>query len=256
MKRDLPIGILDSGIGGVGVLSRCLALLPRERFLYYGDNAHFPYGGKTAASVRDAVFRAVEAMGPLKGLVLACNTATSAAAVDLRAAYPMPVLGMEPALKPAVERGGRVAVLATALTLKEEKFKNLLAEFPNADIRLLPAPGLADLVEAGKYGGEEARAYLARLFSGLGPVDDIVLGCTHYGFVLPHIRAFYPAAAIFEGSGGTVRHLLRRLEETEALGTGGGLEIRCSGDPAFARRLPQFLDDISAIFAAESHRLL
>ncbi len=259
MKRDLPIAVFDSGVGGVGVLERCRDLLPLEDFIYYGDSANFPYGGKSTGVVKQAVLEVVEILAEkgIKALVIACNTATSAAISELRRTYDFPILGMEPALKPAVERGGRIAVIATELTLKEEKFRALLAENSQAQIVLFPAPGLADLVEAGHYADKEARLYLSRLFEGLGPIDAFVLGCTHYAFLLPYIREFYPHVAVFEGSDGTARYLRQRLETEDLLGKQGTgkVMVLSSGGPAFSRTFPKFLADISEIFAGESHKL-
>lgn len=259
MKRDLPVAVFDSGVGGLSVLVRCRMLMPRENYLYYADSAHFPYGSKPAAAVRIAALKAVAEMAErgIKGLVVACNTATSAAVRELRRLYSFPILGMEPALKPAAEFGGRIAVIATELTLKEEKFQKLFEQNGGSQVVLLPAPGLADLVEAGGYNKPEAEAYLRRLFAGVGPLDAIVLGCTHYAFLLPQLRIFYPDVEIFEGSGGTVRYLHQRLAEEGLLTESGSghIQVTASGGPAFTQKFPCFLQDISEIFAIEAHRL-
>ena len=148
------IGFFDSGIGGLSVLKEALKILPNENYIYYGDTENAPYGTKTKEEVKDLTFRAVEFLDKhkIKALVVACNTATSAAVRELREKYSFPIIGMEPAIKPAVEnnqkKGKRVLTLATPLTLKEEKFQSLISKFDVEHIvDMLPAPKLVEFAE-------------------------------------------------------------------------------------------------------------
>lgn len=255
-----PIGIFDSGVGGISVLSRAKLALPREDFIYYADTAHFPYGDNGPGIIREEVLRAANIMvnRGAKALVIACNTATSIAIKDLRAKYDLPILGMEPALKPAVERchNKRIAVMATSLTLREEKFRRLFDQCSvRGDIINLPAPGAADLVENGHYNDEIGQAFLEKLFEGLGPVDGIVLGCTHYLYLLPLIRKKYPQAEIIDGGEGTVRHLTNVLAE-EGLKNNEGcgrVEILSTDMAVFRPKFQRCLDDITTILQRDLH---
>ncbi|MGN1012156.1 MAG: glutamate racemase [Clostridia bacterium] len=259
MDKHLPIGIFDSGVGGLTVLGRAVELLPEENFIYYADTAHFPYGDKSHAEVREHVFSAVSEMAEkgVKALVVACNTATAAAINDLRARYDFPVFGIEPALKPAVEdeHSGTIAVIATRLTLREEKFQRLLERYrEKGEIINVPAAGLADLVEQGHYADDTGRAFLRRLFDGVTP-DTIVLGCTHYLFTEPLLREMFPDARIIDGGEGLVRNLLRVLEESGMKNSGGGkVEVMASGGD-FQPRFDAFFSDIRSILAGLPHKM-
>ena len=162
--------------------------MPGEDFLYYGDSRHAPYGDRPLQEVQALSADAAAwllARG-VKAIVIACNTATSAAAAFLRETYPdLPIIGTEPALKPAVERhpGGRVLVMATEMTLHEQKFRRLMEQFTDrAVVDPVPCPGLMEFVERGVFSGPQLKAYLkAHLQPHLtAPVDAVVLGCTHY----------------------------------------------------------------------------
>lgn len=243
--RSAPIGIFDSGMGGISVLREALSTLPHERFIYYGDTAHAPYGVKTPQEVRlcvQAVVDGLLAQG-IKALVIACNTATGVAAKDLRARLDIPVIGMEPALKPAslLRRGGDVLVMATPVTLTQPKFAQLMEAYGEGAIAL-PCPGLMEFVERGMLGGEALDAYLSRLFQPFQgrQIDSVVLGCTHYIFLRGAIaRHFTAETRILDGNAGTVRQLRRKLDETGMLLAGGegGVTLETSGDAATV--LPQ-----------------
>ena len=187
-KQDRPIAFFDSGLGGISVLRETVRLLPQENYLYYGDSLHAPYGVKSGQEIRALVDAAIRRLveGGAKALVIACNTATSAAIGMLREQYPdIPVIGTEPALKPAVEKypGGRILVMATPMTIKQEKFQALKRQYDaQAEIIALPCGGLMEFVERGMLRGPEVENYLFdRLEPDLKvPVDAIVLGCTHY----------------------------------------------------------------------------
>ena len=187
---------MDSGLGGLSVLREAIKLMPKEDFIYYGDSLHAPYGVKPQAEIRDLTFAVVEKlldMG-IKGLAVACNTATSAAVRLLRNTYPeLPIVGIEPAVKPAVteSHGGRILVMATPMTLKQEKFQNLLAKYrEQADIVPVQCDGLMEFVEHGDLDGQELDDYFAEKLSPVltDDTESIVLGCTHYPFLLPVFR--------------------------------------------------------------------
>lgn len=262
MNKNAPIGIFDSGVGGITVLGRAVEQMPQENFIYYADTAHFPYGDKTREEVKEYVFAAAEQIGKKspKMLVIACNTATAAAINDLRERFDFPVLGIEPALKPAVEKAdsGNIAVMATSLTLREEKFRRLFqryAEMGQGDIINLPAAGLADLVEEGHYNDDVGRNYLRELFHGVKP-DTIVLGCTHYLFMLPLIRELFPDAAVIDGGEGLARNILRTLERENMCADGekGSIEVMSSA-PAFLPRFDGYFQDIQSILKMLPHKI-
>ncbi|MEA5067560.1 MAG: glutamate racemase, partial [Christensenellaceae bacterium] len=150
---DRPIGVFDSGVGGVSVLRSLVRVLPGERYLYYGDTRNAPYGDRAEAEIRSLTRAAAERLlgQGVKALVIACNTATSAAAEALRCALDIPVIGMEPALKPAaLARGrGKVLVMATAATLRQGKFRALMERY-GRDALVAPCPGLMEFVERGE----------------------------------------------------------------------------------------------------------
>ena len=224
------IGVFDSGVGGISVLRHLRKLLPNERFLYYGDSANAPYGRRTTAQVQALTLAAAEKMMEfgLKALVVACNTATAAAIQALRQNYPdLVVIGIEPALKPAVDQfpTGRIGVMATQVTLREEKFDALMRRCgETATITKIPAPGLVELVEAGKADTDAAEALLSDLLSPYaGKLDALVLGCTHYPFAVAAIRKVLgPRVVLIDGGEGTARETKRRLEQAGLLHDGPG----------------------------------
>lgn len=224
------IGVFDSGVGGISVLRHLRKLLPNERFLYYGDSANAPYGRRSTAQVQELTLAAANKMMEygLKALVVACNTATAAAIHALRQTYPdLIVIGIEPALKPAVDQfpGGRIGVMATQVTLREEKFDSLLHRYENAaTITKIPAPGLVELVESGKADTNEAEALLSDILSPCaGKLDALVLGCTHYPLAVGAIRKVLgPRIVLIDGGEGTARETKRRLEQAGLLHNGPG----------------------------------
>lgn len=221
-KNQRPIGVFDSGLGGISVLRELVALMPQENYIFYGDSKHAPYGTKSLEEVQQltcADARHLIGQG-VKALVVACNTATSAAIPILRREYvDMPVIGIEPALKPAVlvKANPRVLVMATPMTLREEKFRKLMDKFKEqARIVPLPCPGLVEFVERGELEGQELETFLNGLFAPYKnqPVDCVVLGCTHYPFVRDAIqRVLGERVLIFDGGAGTARETRRRLKE-------------------------------------------
>ena len=233
-KRD-PIGVFDSGIGGISTLREMVRELPEERFIYFGDTANAPYGTKRSDEVI-ACARGVVAhlmKKDIKALVIACNTATGAAAATLRSELTIPVIAMEPALKPAsqVRKNGSVLVLATPLTLQQEKFENLMKLYGQGAVKV-PCPGLMEIVEADDRAA--ALHYLQELFSRFSPeqVDAVVLGCTHYVFLKDMIRDLLPdRIAITDGNAGTARQLKRVLAKADLLNEAGpgSVELETSG---------------------------
>ncbi|MBQ8137091.1 MAG: glutamate racemase, partial [Clostridia bacterium] len=214
-----PVGVFDSGAGGISVLKTMARLLPNEDFLFYGDDANAPYGTKTPEEVRRLAENAVRFLleNSAKAVVIACNTATAAAAETLRARYQMPIIGMEPAIKPAsgYRKGGIVLSMATPGTLKSEKYRRLSEKYGEGVVPL-PCPGLMEFVERGILDGGELREYLQRLFAPFQDqkVDAVVLGCTHYVFLRHVIASFFaPGTPVLDGNLGTAKQLERRLAE-------------------------------------------
>ena len=250
MADSRPIGVFDSGVGGIGTLAEMMRQLPRERFLFYGDTANAPYGTKSREDCMACIERVMNHLlaQDVKAIVIACNTATAVAAAELRARYDLPIIGIEPALKPAHEmrHGGSILVLATPMTLQLEKFRDLYARYGEGAIPL-PCPGLMELVEREAH--EEARAYLAQLFApyDMNQVDAIVLGCTHYVFLRPILADMLPPRVkVLDGNEGTARQLKRVLEERGLISDGqGGAVLETSGDaetvlPVMQRLLGKF----------------
>ena len=240
-KHDY-IAVFDSGVGGLSVLRHLRRVMPGERYLYFGDSANAPYGTKTKEDVKKLTFDAAQRLisRGIKALVVACNTATSAAIYDLRIAYPdLVVIGIEPALKLAAERfpGGKLCVMATPMTLREEKFAALMRRYEEVcHVQKLPAPGLVELVEGGKADSPETDSLLKTLFATLESTPDaVVLGCTHYPFAAKAIsRVLGEGVTLLDGGEGTARETRRRLAEAGLLEEGeGALVIENSReDPA------------------------
>ena len=236
-KNELPIAVIDSGVGGISVLRELLRILPNESFLYYGDSKNAPYGSKEKEEVLAITKKNLEMLQSIgiKALVVACNTATSAAVRILRQEHPeLVIVGIEPAIKPPADQldHPRVLVMATPLTLKEEKFKRLVERYSNREeIIPLPCPHLAEMIESGKIEGEEIDEYIASLLEPYRDqgIDALVLGCTHYPHVIEIIERHVPTTTrIFDGGEGTARETHRRLEIAGLLNprtAGGTVEI-------------------------------
>ena len=249
-----PVGVFDSGLGGISVLRALRNWMPGEDFLYYGDSRHAPYGDRPLQEVQalSAAAAAWLLARGVKAIVIACNTATSAAAAFLRETYPdLPIIGTEPALKPAVERhpGGRVLVMATEMTLHEQKFRRLMEQFTDrAVVDPVPCPGLMEFVEQGIFSGPRLKAYLKTHLQPhlAAPVDAVVLGCTHYPFLRGAIRQIVgPRPEILDGSGGIARQTQRRLQAQDLCNPrpSGGAITLCNSldDPALLRRMELLL---------------
>lgn len=242
MSDSGAIGVFDSGVGGLSVAAELRRLLPAETLIYYADSGHCPYGGKPPAAIRERAVAITEELldAACKLVVVACNTATIAAVEHLRATYPVPFVGMEPAIKPAVAatRGGVIGVLATGAALAGDKFHRLVAAHAR-DLRVItqPCPGLVECVERGDLDGPEPAALVRRYLEPLleQGADTIVLGCTHYSFLKPLIAAIAgPEVRLLDTSEAVARHTGRVLaREGLAVAPGaGGFSWRTSGDRA------------------------
>lgn len=224
-RAGLPIAVMDSGVGGLCVLREIRRLLPREELLYFGDSANAPYGERDREELCPLILaHAQRLLREAKALVLACNTATALVAEQLRALYPdVPIIGMEPALKPAVsvKENPRVLVLATEVTLREGRFAALVKKYAKvAHVVPICAPGIVRMVEEGAQSSPRMRAYLQELLAPylLETVDAVVLGCTHFPFAKDAISHTVGGdIPIFDGVEGTARQLGRRLEEAGLL---------------------------------------
>ena len=224
---EMNIGIFDSGIGGMTLLCEALAELPMENYIFYADTDHVPYGTKSKEEVIgfvDEVMRFMTAHD-CKAVVIACNTATAVAAEKMRRKYDIPIIGIEPAVKPALaaSHGKRVLVAATPLTVREKKLRKLVERVDYSHlVDLIALPRLVEFAEHGDFDTGKAREYLRQELSGynLENYGELVLGCTHFNFFKDTFRQLLPAdVALIDGSDGTIRHL------KEVLAGRGELEI-------------------------------
>lgn len=247
----MRIGVFDSGIGGLSVLHEARKTMPDEDFLYYADTAHVPYGTKPKEEIRGYIFDAIRFLRDqgCEAIVVACNTATSVAIDDLRATFSLPIIGMEPAVKPAVQAHNhkRVLVFATEMTLKEPKFHNLVAKVDNAGIvDYLSLQGLVMRSERFEFGDDQVLPYLR---AQLGTLDlsaygSVVLGCTHFLYFRPHLRKVLPeGTTILDGNAGTVAHLKNRVAQlTPGQPSSGRMDFFHSGVPASPEGFLRYLD--------------
>lgn len=224
MPDPRPIGFFDSGVGGISVLREARLLLPHEDFIYYADSAYCPYGIRTPGEI---VARSVKICDFLveqgcKALVVACNTASVAGLDTYRERYTIPIIGMEPAVKPAtsVSKNGKVGILATSVTLAGDRFSSLLQRFQNgSDVYSQPCPGLVEIVETGEHNTPEAIELLKKYLQPLldNDVDTIVLGCTHYPFLKDTVKNLVGSQVIVIDSGEAVaKQILRVLTVNNA----------------------------------------
>ncbi|ERI06602.1 glutamate racemase [Atopobium sp. oral taxon 810] len=218
MAKDF-IGVLDSGVGGISVLRKLVCELPHEDFHFFGDSAHNPYGEKTDEEVRTLTRNIIAQMveNGAKAVVIACNTATSAAADAMRDEYDIPIVGVEPALKPACGAlpHGRILVMATPVTLRLDKYQQLKSEcYSTAEVIEVPCAGLATRIEKGHLDDADLHALLGSLIGcWADKIDGVVLGCTHYPFVTKQIRDVLGDVRFFDGAAGTARQTRHLLEE-------------------------------------------
>ncbi|MBR0285489.1 MAG: glutamate racemase [Bacteroidales bacterium] len=246
------IGIFDSGSGGLSVYRELVKLLPRERYIYFSDNAHCPYGEKTAEYIQDRAHVITDILLGMGAdiIVVACNTATAAAIASLRADYPdVPFIGMEPAVKPAAlgTKSGVIGVLATAGTLKGSKYLHTRGQFEdNVHIIEHVGEGFVELVENGILDGPEAEKTVRTSLQPLldQGADIIVLGCTHYPFLQPVIeRLAGPGVRVIDPAPAVARQTVRVLQE-KGIPTGEGtfsIDLYHSGEPDSLQRIYQLV---------------
>ncbi len=222
-----PIGFFDSGVGGISVLKTAFRLMPNENYIYYGDNLNAPYGEKSEEQIRALSLNAAQflyAKG-VKTIVIACNTATSTSVYEMREKFNIPVISMEPAVKPALNEtnDGRVLVLATPATVTQERYLSLLNKL-NAGDRVVSVGcgGLVELIEQGRTDKDSIHGYLKRKLAFLSgeKIAAVVLGCTHYSFAEAEIKSYMDAAfetdcRVYDGRHGTVRHLKNVLLDSD-----------------------------------------
>lgn len=245
MKEDnksyMPIGFFDSGVGGISILKEAVKIMPNENYIYFGDSKNAPYGGRPIEEAKALTFKAIEFLMSkgCKAIVVACNTATSIAVADLRAKYDIPIIGIEPALKPAVElnKEGKIVIMATTITLAEKKFKALVDKLDvNQNIVPLPCPGLVEFIENGDLDSSELKQFLKEKLNVVEnhKIASIVLGCTHYPFIKNALKEIVGEdVEIIDGSLGTCKELKRKLEEFNIKGNKeqmGNVEIYNSKD--------------------------
>lgn len=234
--NDLPIGFFDSGVGGISVLREAYKILPNENYIYFGDSKNAPYGTKSDSEIKDLTLKAIDFLinKKVKALVVACNTATSVAINTLRDTYKnLPIVGIEPAVKPAVEstNSGSIVIMATPMTLKMRKFNELISTYSEGrKIIPMPCPGLVEFIEKGIFEGDDLHKFLVDKYKDID-IDDIgavVLGCTHYPFIKKELSTIISEDKIFDGSKGTanqLKHLLQDKCLLNSSSTNGNIEI-------------------------------
>ncbi len=262
LNNEKPVGFFDSGVGGLSVLKTAVALMPDENYVYYGDNLNAPYGEKTEEEIKAFSLEAgafLYSKG-VKAIVVACNTATSAAIQMMRERFSLPVVSMEPAVKPALSalKGGKVLVLATPATVSQARYLSLIERLGAGDsVVSVGCGGLVELIEEGRDDEESINAYLAQKLAFLRgtSIDAAVLGCTHYSFIEKHVksyidRSFQIDCPIFDGRHGTVRHLEDLLIKQKLRRKGGaqGHVAYFASKPGFN---PQRFQEILKNFKAE-----
>lgn len=234
------IGIFDSGVGGLSVFREIVRILPEEKYIYWSDNAHCPYGEKSRDYIIDRA-RAVTSFLIEQGadiIVVACNTATAAAISTLREEFPVPFIGMEPAVKPAAQatRSGVVGVLATAGTLKATKYIDTRAKWAR-DVKIVEhiGQGFVELVEKGNVSGPEAESIVEKSVRPLieAGADTIVLGCTHYPFLAETImKAAGTPVTLIDPAPAVAKHLMEVMQENGLIRKDGfSMSLHSSGEP-------------------------
>ena len=215
-KKYLPIGVFDSGVGGITVLKACADILPHENFLYYGDTKNSPYGNLADQKITQLTFNAVDRLisKGVKAVVIACNTATAAAINALRSKHDIEIIGIEPAIKPAcLMTNGKVLVLLTKAAARQPKFKSLIKQCGLQKVIIYPLCDLARKIEQNIGRFENLKEYIHKILS---PYKDcgikaVVLGCTHYIFVKDIIAKIFPQAVVYDGNAGVARYLKNTL---------------------------------------------
>ena len=246
MSSTLPIGVFDSGIGGLSILKKIHQQLPRESLLYIADSAHAPYGLKGEAFIIERSRHILKFLNsqPVKAVVVACNTATAAAVETLRNENSLPIIGMEPAIKPAAlqTQSGVIGVLATAGTLASDKFVDLKSRFDGkVEIITQPCPGLVEHIERFQMDLPAIRNLLQEYIRPLVKkgADSLVLGCTHYNFIKGQIREVAgDAVSIIDTQEAVSNRLASVLKEEDLLSElEGTIHFYSSGDPQYQHKV-------------------
>lgn len=218
----MKIGIFDSGLGGLSVLYEAKRLLPDAQYIYYADEDHVPYGEKSREEILSYVKEVIEflLLQQVDAIVIACNTATSVATKEMRKTYPVPIIGMEPAVKKAVELYGddkRILVAATPVTIKGDKLYHLVESVDkHHHVDLISLPGLVRFAEKGDFDSDEVEEYLKEMLKiyDLEDYSTVVLGCTHFNYFKAKISAIFPQPIHFvDGNEGTIKQLIRKLPQ-------------------------------------------
>ena len=234
MNADKTIGIFDSGMGGLSVLHRAMKDMPTADFIYYADEEHVPYGEKTKETVRGYmkdIFRFFEERN-VSAVIVACNTATSTLSADFRASFPFHVIGMEPAVKLALDTYGKekkVLVAATPITVKGEKLKKLIDKYDTGgNVDSVALPELVRFAEKGNFGSEEVYNYIEKALEGYDKkkYSSLVLGCTHFNYFKPLYKRIFGEIHLLDGNKGTVS---RCISLTGQLHGEGKVEYFISG---------------------------
>lgn len=245
----MRIGIFDSGIGGLSVLHHAMKMVPGAEFVYYADEAHVPYGEKTEEQIQKYIEQIIIFMLEKKvdAIVIACNTATSVATREYRSRFPVPIIGMEPAVKLAVEEygdvPGRILVAATPVTIAGDKLHHLLDKVDDEhNVDLIALPQLVRFAEKGEFQTGEITRYLTEELKGY-PVDEykaLVLGCTHFNYFKAYYKEIFPERVQYvDGNAGTIRQLLRKLQESDVKTdpVKGKVQYYFSGRPVTEREM-------------------
>jgi glutamate racemase len=225
-KNEYPIGIFDSGVGGLSILTAINKLMPKENLIYLADSLHMPYGEKSERQIKTRVLSAAEhfVKHDVKAMVIACNTATAAAVNQLRENYNIPIIGLEPAIKPAIEHSAskRIGVLATSATLISQKYIDLKKQYGNGvEIIEKASPLFVDIVESAPTIDEEKRRLIEKELSSFisQQIDCLVLGCTHYPFLTETISQIMGEQVILFESGMPVAQELKRRMQNRLNGS-------------------------------------
>ncbi len=246
-----PIGFFDTGVGGLSVLRAAKDILPNEDYLFLTDLKNAPYGSKDKDDILELTKRSVDQLidAGIKALVIACNTATSAAAKTLREVYSIPIIGLEPAIKPAVEQskeGTPIIVMATPMTLHLEKYHRLAAGLHYEGIHDVPCEGLSRLIELAGPGSDKIKEYLLDKLTPYLPYNrkSVVIGCTHFSFVSHDIKSILGEGetTIFDGREGAANQLKRVLERENLLNdSGGNIEYISTDEVSYLDLLNNFM---------------
>ena len=262
--NTMKIAFFDSAIGGLSVLHHAMKVMPHEQFIFFADEDNVPYGTKTKAQVFQYVNDAFTFLmtKDVKAIVVACNTATSVAVRDLRHMYSIPIIGMEPAAKKALDMDGRnrVLVIATPITVRGRKIKELIEKYDTESlVDLLAMPKLVEFAEASDFSSPSVRAYIEGQFApyDFSRYSTLVLGCTHFNYFKETIRSILPSHVRFvDGNDGTVRELCRQLEFRR------GLELlpqkvdyyysgRRVTDPDELQRIQGYMNQLDRVYTIE-----